>query len=129
MFALYMHTGRADIRYDFQRNRAVYLIKQGNKVVDAAGRSLDDRTPKWYRYGSSKKPFICGNHTDAVLVEDCASASAISNIVTGVALLGTNLLQQHLESLSKYSRLHLTKTRLTKLLTWYAYLGVTSLQN
>ena len=97
--------GRADIRYDFQRNRAVYLIKQGNKVVDAAGRSLDDRTPKWYRYGSSKKPFICGNHTDAVLVEDCASASAISNIVTGVALLGTNLLQQHLESLSKYSRL------------------------
>jgi len=94
--------GRADIRYDFKRNRAVYLVKDGNRVVDAAGRSLDGRNPKWYRYGTSQHPFICGHHGAAVIVEDCASACAISNIVTGVALMGTNLLPQHLDTLSNY---------------------------
>ncbi len=83
--------GRADIRYDFQRNRAVYLIKQGNKVVDAAGRSLDDRTPKWYRYGSSKCPLFMARFTD-LFVEDCASACSCSGVITGVGILGTNLL-------------------------------------
>ena len=95
--------GRADIRYDFKRNRAVYLVKDGNRVVDAAGRSLDGRNPKWYRYGTSQYPFICGHHSAAVIVEDCASACAISNIVTGVALMGTNLLPQHLDTLSNYA--------------------------
>ena len=97
--------GRADIRYDFKRNRAVFLVKDGNKVVDAAGRSLDGRNPKWYRYGTSQHPFICGYHGAVVIVEDCASACAISNIVTGVALLGTNLLPHHLDVLRGYSNI------------------------
>ena len=96
--------GRADIRYDFQRNRAVYLVKNGNKVVDAAGRSIDGRTPKWYRYGASKRPFICGVHTCAILVEDCASACSVSNNATGIALLGTNLLAEHVDILKQYDR-------------------------
>ena len=94
--------GRVDIRFDFKRNRAVFLVKQGNKVVDATGRSLNGRNPKWYRYGTSHHPFVCGHHTTAVVVEDCASACAISNLVTGVALMGTNLLPQHLNTLSNY---------------------------
>jgi len=99
--------GRADIRYDFQRNRAVYLIKQGNKVVDAAGRSLDDRTPKWYRYGSSKCPFISGTDLRvACIVEDCASACSVSGVVTGVAILGTNLLTEHIETLRKFQQVY-----------------------
>jgi len=96
--------GRADIRYDFQRNRAVYLVKNGNKVVDAAGRSIDGRTPKWYRYGASKRPFTCGVHTCAILVEDCASACSVSNNATGIALLGTNLLAEHVDILKQYDR-------------------------
>lgn len=96
--------GRADIRYDFQRNRAVYLVKNGNKVVDAAGRSLDGRTPKWYRYSSSKHPFICGSASNAILVEDCASACAVSQSTVGVALLGTNLLAEHVDILKQYDR-------------------------
>ena len=96
--------GRADIRYDFQRNRAVYLVKNGNKVVDAAGRSIDGRTPKWYRYGASKRPFTCGVHTCAILVEDCASACSVSNNATGIALLGTNLLTEHVDILKQYDR-------------------------
>jgi len=96
--------GRADIRYDFQRNRAVYLVKNGNKVVDAAGRSIDGRTPKWYRYSDSKHPFICGSGTTAVLLEDCASACSVSESTVGVALLGTNLLSEHIDVLKQYDR-------------------------
>ncbi len=97
-------SGRADIRYDFKRNRAVFLVKDGNKVVDAAGRSIDGRSPKWYRYGDSKRPFTCGVHTCAIVVEDCASACAVSNTATGVALLGTNLLSEHVDVLKQYDR-------------------------
>ena len=102
---LALSKGLADIRYDWKRDRAVFLVKDGNKVVDAAGRSLDGRNPKWYRYGTSQHPFICGYHGAVVIVEDCASACAISNIVTGVALLGTNLLPQHLDVLRGYSNI------------------------
>ena len=73
---------RVDIRYD---------------IINGTG-------PKWYRYSSSKQPFVCGEHTVAVLVEDCASACSCSNVATGVALLGTNLLQEHIDALRKYDR-------------------------
>ena len=38
-------------------------------------------------------------------MEDCASACSLSNFVSGVALLGTNLQDSHLPSLRKYNRL------------------------
>ena len=98
-------SGRADIRYDFKRNRVVFLVKDGNKVVDAAGRSIDGRAPKWYRYGSSKHPFICRNGNDcAIVVEDCSSACSASNICTSIALMGTNLLTEHIDVLKQYDR-------------------------
>ena len=34
-----------DLRFDFQRNRIVYMITDGRKVVDAAGRTLRVRSP------------------------------------------------------------------------------------
>jgi hypothetical protein len=98
-------SGRVDIRYDFRMNRVVYLIKDGRKTVDAAGRSLANIKPKWWRYGKSGSPFTCGSGTVGVIVEDCASACAISNCLSGIALLGTNLQDSHLPSLRKYSRL------------------------
>ena len=97
-------SGRADIRYDFKRNRVVFLVKDGNKVVDAAGRSIDGRTPKWYRYSSSKHPFICGSGATAILLEDCASACSVSESTVGVALMGTNLLTEHIDVLKQYDR-------------------------
>ena len=96
--------GAVDLRYDVRMNRVVFLIRDGKKVVDAAGRSLDARTPKWYRYASSKHPFICGRKSDAILVEDCASACSVFQIATGLALLGTNLLSQHIDVLKQYDR-------------------------
>ena len=98
-------SGRADIRYDFKRNRVAYLVKQGNNVVDAVGRSIDGRGAKWYRYGNSKRPFISGSgKRDACLVEDAASACSVSNLVAGVAILGTNLLDEHINVIKNYSR-------------------------
>ena len=101
-------SGRADIQYDFKRNRVVYMVKDGRRIVDAVGRSIDGRKPKWYRYGNSKHPFICGRGSGAIfVVEDCASACAVSNIVTGVALLGTNLLSEHVDLLKTYKKVNI----------------------
>jgi hypothetical protein len=98
-------SGRADIRYDFKRNRVAYLVKQGNNVVDAVGRSIDGRGAKWYRYGNSRYPFLCGAGDTCVIVEDCASACSISNISTGLALLGTNLLDEHIKVVSNFQKI------------------------
>jgi len=97
-------SGRADIRYDFKRNRVAYLVKQGNSVVDAVGRAIDGRNPKWYRYGNSRYPFLCGKSNTGIVVEDCASACSVSNIFTGIALLGTSLLDEHIETLKEYDQ-------------------------
>ena len=96
--------GRVDIRYDFQRHRVVYMVNDGKRMVDAVGRALNNVRPKWYRYGKSQVPFVCGNHGTVFVVEDCASACAISNKVTGMALLGTNLLNEHIKRLENYER-------------------------
>jgi hypothetical protein len=97
--------GAADIRYDVRMNRVVFLIKDGKRVVDAVGRSLDGRGPKWYRYWNSALPFTCFRTRDtAVVVEDASSACSVSNVLSGVALLGTNLLAKHIESLKQYDR-------------------------
>jgi hypothetical protein len=96
--------GRVDLRFDFQRNRIVYMITNGRKVVDAAGRTLTGEKPKWWRYGKSGSPFVCGGGRVAVLVEDCASACCVSNVFSGVALLGTNLLDTHVKVLQNYDK-------------------------
>ena len=98
-------SGRADIRYDFKSNRVVYLVKHEGKVVDAVGRSLDGKGAKWYRYGSSRYPFLCGTSSSCIVVEDCASACAVSHLSKGVALLGTNLLDEHIHHLSNYQKI------------------------
>lgn len=96
--------GKVDLRYDFKKDRVVFLVKDGSKIIDAVGRSLTDRAPKWYRYGNSGKPFVCGDSSIAFVVEDCASACCVSNLVKGVALLGTNLLEGHIEKLKKFDK-------------------------
>ena len=95
----------ADIRYDYKRDRAVFVIKENNKIVDAAGRyvgSGDFSGPKWYRYGENGIPFVCGTSNHAVVVEDCASACSVSSFATGVALLGTSLSDKALDILANF---------------------------
>ena len=89
---------------DVKENRAVFLIKESKKgrVVDAIGASTDNRLPKWKRYGRGKHPFVTwSTYKDSldyscVLVEDCYSACTVAKHgITGVALLGTSLLEEH----------------------------------
>ena len=97
-----------NIMYDPKQDRVVFMVKDGVHIVDAIGRSLNFKVkPKWYRYGKSEKLFICGDSQDAILVEDAASACAVSKIFTGVALLGTNLKHADLTFLKKFHKVHI----------------------
>ena len=94
--------GKASIMYDVKQHRAVFLIKEKEKVKGAIGRGLNSEVyPKWFIYGDKNYPFICGSSDTAVLVEDCASACAVSEVYTGVALMGTSLPDSYIPVLKK----------------------------
>ena len=98
-----------NLLYDVKEHRVVFPVNYNGKMVDATGRALRLRQkPKWKRYGSSSYAYICGEGAIAVVVEDCISAatvSAISSKATGVALMGTSLLPDHLLQLQKYNKI------------------------
>ena len=99
---------QAKIMYDPKQDRVVFIVKDGVHIVDAIGRSLNYKVkPKWYRYGKSSNLFTCGDSQDAILVEDAASACAVSQLFTGVALLGTNLKDANLTFLKKFHKVHI----------------------
>ena len=118
--------GLADIRYDFQQDRVVYLVKSDNKVIDGTGRSLNGYKPKWRRYGSSKHPYVCGSSDNCFIVEDCPSACAVSNLVTGLGLMGTTLLDEHMDVITKYKKVYVA---LDKDATSKAYMMIRKLRN
>ena len=94
--------GKVSIMYDVKQHRAVFLIKEKEKVKGAIGRGLNSEVyPKWFIYGDKNYPFICGSSDTAVLVEDCASACAVSEVYTGVALMGTSLPDSYIPVLKK----------------------------
>ncbi len=101
---------KVSIMYDVKQNRVVFLIKDyADKIIDAIGRSLDKNSKvKWLRYGKSKNPFIVDGEIDknvVVIVEDCASACAVSCGFSGLALLGTTLTNSTLSVIrNKWSR-------------------------
>ena len=101
-------SGLADIRYDFQQDRVVFLVKSisNGRIVDATGRSLGYRKPKWKRYGDNKEPFICGKSDKIIIVEDCPSACSVSGLTTGLALMGTSLLDEHIEIIKKFKKVY-----------------------
>lgn len=93
-----------DIMYDIRFDRVAFLVKDKGKVVDAVGRTLTNSKPKWYRYGRSNHPFVCGRGNSVFVVEDCPSACSVSNFSGALALLGTNLLPSHIEVIKKYDK-------------------------
>jgi hypothetical protein len=102
------HNRFADIMYDSKQNRVVFMIKNNHSVCDAVGRGLNKFVkPKWYRYGKSNRLFTCPESDVGVLVEDAASACAISPVATGIALLGTNLRDVNIPELRKFKHIHI----------------------
>ena len=93
-----------ELQYDVKEHRVVFPIKDNGRIVDATGRSILNRLPKWKRYGSSDLPFSFGCGSIAIVVEDCISAGVVgSDVYVGVAVLGTSLLDSHKTFLSQFS--------------------------
>ena len=74
------------------------FIKKDGIIIDAIGRALKYGT-KWHRYGNTTEPFLAGTGDDLYLVEDAASACAVSEDYAGVALMGTSLPTEYISTL------------------------------
>lgn len=101
-----------DIRVDNALGRIVF-IHQYQGELGAVGRLLSKQSkngvmlaPKWYKYpGSTKWPLICGRGSDTcVIVEDAASACAVSSLYDGLSILGTNMTNEGLLAIAKYKQ-------------------------
>ena len=96
-----------DVMYDVRQDRVVFPVyTENNVLVDAVGRSMTGRTPKWLRYASSPVPYVHGAGEVAVIVEDAISAYVVGEWkerdVVGVALLGTQLTDFHRKYIKKW---------------------------
>jgi len=97
-------TDKVELFYDVKEDRVVFPIVHDTRMIDATGRSLGKRLPKWKRYGKNNLPFVYGNGNVAVVVEDCVSAITVgSEVYAGVAVLGTSLAESHKRYLSRFS--------------------------
>ena len=93
-----------DLLYDVKEDRVVFPVYSQGNLVDATGRSLGNRLPKWKKYGKSGLPYSCGCGKVAVVVEDCVSAAVVGGeSFVGVAILGTSLQESHKGYLSQFS--------------------------
>ena len=92
------------LMYDVKEHRVVFPVIHEGRVVDANGRSLGKRIPKWKRYGKSGLPYTHGCGKVAVVVEDCVSAAVVGGkSFVGVAILGTSLQESHKGYLAQFS--------------------------
>ena len=96
---------KVNVLYDVKEERVVFPVMHEGKTVDATGRALGNRLPKWKRYGNSGLPYCYGNGNVGVVVEDCVSAVAAGDVnnFVGVALLGTSLTAVHKQYLTQFS--------------------------
>ena len=96
-------SGLIKVRYLPTENRVLFYTDDGTGAV---GRALDGRLPKWWKYGDTPKGIAVGSGEHAVLVEDVASACAVSRLsgVVGFALLGTNITTGIKAQLVKYNK-------------------------
>ena len=99
-------SGLIKVKYSPKENRVLFYTNDGTGAV---GRALDDRLPKWWKYGDTTVGISVGSGEHVVLVEDIASACAVSRLpdVTGFALLGTNLTAPIRKQLVKYTKVTL----------------------
>ena len=92
------------VMYDLKDDRVVFPVSHNGILVDATGRALGKRLPKWKRYGKSGLPYTHGCGKVAVVVEDCVSAAIVgTDGFVGVAVLGTSLSDGHKRYLSQFS--------------------------
>lgn len=94
------------IRYAPKEDRVLFY---NTEHTGAVGRSMRPVRAKWWSYGELSGGIHVGTGNHAILVEDVASACAVSNVegLTGVALLGTNITKSIKKTLNKYNKITL----------------------
>ncbi len=95
-----------DLRYDIKEDRVVFPIFDQGRLVDGIGKAISDNVvPKWKRYGTMAGGYIRGECVIAVVVEDCISAAVVETLgLTGVAILGTALTDNHIFALKEFKK-------------------------
>jgi len=105
--------GDLGLLYDVREHRVVFPVIHNNIMVDATGRALGKKLPKWKRYGKNSLPYVFGCGKTGVVVEDCVSAAIVGatggsgcsegDVYVGVAVLGTSLSEVHKKYLSQFT--------------------------
>ena len=108
-----LHPSNLGLLYDVREDRVVFPVVHNNIMVDATGRALGKKLPKWKRYGKNPLPYVYGYGKTAVVVEDCVSAAIVGatggsgcsegEVYVGVAVLGTSLSEAHKQYLSRFT--------------------------
>jgi len=103
-FGWNLSPNRHGLMYDIREHRVVFPVVHGGVTVDATGRAIGKRLPKWKRYGNNRLPYVHGYGKVAVVVEDCISAAVVGDDRhTGVALMGTSMSNEQKQYLSQFS--------------------------
>ena len=95
--------------YDVKDERVVFPIYYRGRIIDANGRAVGKRLPKWYRYTGNADYYMCNcgtNKETLLIVEDCVSAEIAAQEVSGIntmAILGTSLTSAHMKKVSEYN--------------------------
>lgn len=94
--------------YDVKDERVVFPIYYKGRIIDANGRAVGKKLPKWYRYTGNADYYMCSygdTKKTLLLVEDCVSAEIASQEISGMntmAILGTSLTSAHMKKVSEY---------------------------
>ena len=97
------------LMYDVKDSRIVFPIYHKGRMIDANGRSLTGKQPKWFRYTGNAHYYMAGKAKDVILVvEDIVSAMVahqVSPNLSAMAILGTSLTLKHMAKLGQYKRI------------------------
>lgn len=96
--------------YDVKDERVVFPIHYKGRIIDANGRAVGGKLPKWYRYTGAASYYIRGKQEGGtlVVVEDCTSAVIAAQSVPGLsamAILGTSLSEKHYDKIAEYDKI------------------------
>lgn len=93
--------------YDVKDERVVFPIYHKGRMIDANGRAVGGKLPKWYRYTGAADYYIKGTGSTIIVVEDVVSADiAVLEVphISSMAILGTSLTDKHIEKLGQYNQ-------------------------
>ena len=97
-----------DTMYDVKDERVVFPIKQDGRIIDAIGRAVGTKHPKWYRYTGEADYYTVGSGKTLLIVEDVLSAIIATQelpYITAMAILGTSLSPKHMQKIGEYNRI------------------------